>query len=333
MLFQGQSVIVKDIRQLQLRPEVTEQARTMIEEIELPVSFWVNAERDKNYTAPHPQNPNQFWIIFMPGTTQGEMERLTLSGLLAAIRHRRRDLVAVPADEQLQLVRNAPEAERRLQELMGEINSFASALESELYLAQFGIHTAQEVKSQKFSQCQAGLLEYLSIQKNQPFYHWYRENEATNLIGFAACSRFDPAYNAWFRQHILLARPKRDSWRYHAILCALEEMIGKVRTSYDGTNGAELVAWVKRETVRILQLESVFSFRALDVWQSVTEVHGETKRIYSFFPDDFDHRRLALRGLRAANEGLGLFREVIGLNAKYPIAKKMLSCQKDQRQR
>ena len=88
--FNEESCIIKDIRRLALREEITQRALELMDQIDKPVVLWVNAETDKNYISKHNNNPNQLWITIRANTTEEETERIILSNLYKAVQMRRR---------------------------------------------------------------------------------------------------------------------------------------------------------------------------------------------------------------------------------------------------
>ena len=312
--------MIKDIRQLELRDDVMIHAQKLIDQIEQPVVFWINAETDKNYLAPHPMNPNQYFLTIKAGTTKAERERIILHDLYKAVQKRKRYLIATPNQKYLISLGKNTARVKMLENLIGEINSFATSLECELYLEQFNITTADEIKKWKFDNYKCALLEYIQIQKKQTDYHWYRENEASNLIGFAACSRFGAAYSDWFQKNILQVMPFEDRFRYRSILQNIEKLVKETRNNYDELNGEGITNENTRQLIKIFDLDSMISLDYPNAYQTVKEINGAEKRFFSFIPDDFIDKDLILQGVRAVNECIGLCREIIGIEKKPPFA-------------
>ena len=96
MSYTDQSIIIKDVYKLNIRKEIAEQAENLINQVEYPVLFWVNAETDKNYAALHPRNRNQFLITIKSGTVQSEVERIVLANLYKQVQLRKRYMVVMP---------------------------------------------------------------------------------------------------------------------------------------------------------------------------------------------------------------------------------------------
>lgn len=327
MEFKEQSVLIKDISKLNLRSEVVRHAQKLIELVEFPVVFWVNAETDKNYAMQHQKNPNQFWISIKAGTTEKEKERLILAGLFRQVQFRKRYAIAKPNKKYLLdlQTRHDNAAILRLSDLLGEINSFSSTLECEFYLEQFGISTEEEVKQKKFKHYREGLIEYLDIQKSQPFFRWHPENEASNLIGFASCCRFDQSYQRWFLDNILLTKPKERALWYQSVLVQFEKLVHETRTLYNGENGELIVNRMREQMVDILHAETMVSVGVSDVYSYVADVKGRKIKIYSFIPEDFSDGIFVMKVVRYVNESLGLFREFVNFDAQYPYAKVAIS--------
>ena len=326
MLFNGNSVFIKDVRKLELRDEVTNNAQQLIKQIEYPVVFWINAETDKNYAVLHPQNPNQFFITIKHGTTKKEMERIVLANLYKAIQLRKRYYVSLPRKEYLEAIECDKGRVKLLSGLIGEINSFASSLECQLFLEQFGIFTDEEVKRNKFEHYRDDLLDYIQLQHANKGYQWYKENEASNLIGYAACSRFDVSYYAWFKKNIMNVRPVTQAAWYCSVLSSLQEMIEEMRRSYNGLNGDIVVEKFNKELIKILNLESLVDLDRLNAYKSFTTINGKKMQFYTFIPDDIQDRELLIHGVRAANECLGLYREIYYLKDREPRAQIATSC-------
>ena len=320
-MFNGESVFVKDIRKLNLRPDVTTHALRLMEQIEYPVVFWVNAETDKNYAAQHPHNPNEFFVTIKANTSKEEMERIVLSNLYKAVQQRKRYLVAKPNIDYHESIKHDSIRVKLLDDLVGEINSFGTTLECELYLKVFGIETAEDVKKSKYDHCRNSLLEYEKLQKKYSGYHWLKENEASNLIEYAACSRLNDSYAISMKKGVLKLKPRQDALRYYSVLRTIEEMVADFRSSYTGTNGVDLVEGFHRRLVKVLQVDHMISLEYNNVYQSIRTINGEQKRIFTFIPDDYEDQELLLRGVRAANQCLGLYRESIYLNISKPYAR------------
>lgn len=317
-----QSIIIKDVYKLNIRKEIAEQAENLINQVEYPVIFWVNAETDKNYAALHPHNRNQFWITIKSDTIQSEVERIVLANLYKQVQLRKRYLVVMPNKNYLSTLisTNDIQAQERLRELQNKLNAFTSSLECEMYLAKYGISTDWNVRENGFLDRKQKLEEYLEIKRKQPVFRWYREGEVQNLIDYGFYARFEQRYEYHLTKLINKIKPKLVATQYLDNIRRVKSLITEAYSRYTGDNGEDVINWMREELVGYFHLESMLCVEAVDSRHAREMIHDRYVDIYTFVPEEYSQEELVLQSCRSVNECLGLFREKVFLDTHFPFA-------------
>lgn len=322
MSYADQSIIIKDVYKLNIRKEIAEQAQNLINQVEYPVLFWLNAETDKNYAALHPHNRNQFWITIRSDTSHSEVERIVLANLYKQVQLRKRYMVVMPNREYLSTLSstNGIQAQERLRELQNKVNAFTSSLECEMYLVQYGISTERDVREKGFLDRKQKLEEYLDIKRKQPVFRWYREVEVQNLIDYGFYARFEQRYEEYLTKLIKKIKPRVISERYLIDIQWVKSLIEEVYSKFTGDNGEDVINWMREELIRYFHLESMLCLEAVDSLHTRKMIHDRNVDIYTFVPEKYPQEELVLQSCRSVNECLGLFREKVLLDTHYPFA-------------
>lgn len=331
-LMNGSTQFVKDVRMLNLPREITEHALRLIDQCELPVVIWPNTKQAVNTGAPHSGNPYQFWILIQAGATEGEAARLLLSLLNFNIQHRMRCLIPFPRDAYLKSLHGAPDRIEMLMKLVATICSFCMSLVSEFYLSPHAIATDPKIRQFKTDYTKQSLLEYIRKQRSFPYpalFCWHRENEASNLIEYASCARYSPENARWFTEELSHTRPPSSARHYCDVLAAILGVAEAARQRYNGSNSEDIINEIERQLIEILKLEDMLCLRAMNAFRSEPSSDGRYKRIYTFVPVGIEHEALALKGVRTANECLGLLREIGRLDERQPLPKVSFSMDSD----
>lgn len=322
-----QSIIIKDVHKLNIRNTIADQAECLINQVEYPVIFWVNAETDKNYAAFHPHNPNQFWITIRPDTIQIEIERIVLANLYKQVQFRKRYMVVMPDQKYLDILnkKNDKNALNRLRELQNKLNAFTSSLECEMYLAQYGISTECTVREAGFLDRKQKLEEYLEKKRKYPTFRWYREVEVHNLLDYGFYARFEQRYEYHLTNLIKKINPTVVSEHYLDDIQWVKLLIAEAYSRYSGDNGEGVINWMREELIRYFHLESMLCVEAVDSRHARKEINGIDVDIYTFVPEEYSQEELVLQSCRSINECLGLFREKVCLDTHYPFASVAIS--------
>lgn len=322
MSYTGQSIIVKDVYKLNIRKEIAEQAGNLINQVEYPVLFWVNAETDKNYAALHPRNRNQFWITIKSGTVQSEVERIVLANLYKQVQLRKRYMVVMPNQSYLEIMNKKKDTKalKRLRELQNKLNAFTSSLECEMYLAKYGISTDCNVRENGFLDRKKKLEDYLEKKRKNPAFRWYREVEVHNLLDYGFYARFEQRYEYHLTKMIKMINPKVVSEHYLNDVQRVKSLIAEAYSRYTGDNGEDVINWMREELIKYFHLESMLRVEAVDSRHARKMIHDRYVDIYTFVPEEYPQEELVLQSCRSVNECLGLFREKVFLDTHYPFA-------------
>lgn len=322
MSYADQSIIIKDVYKLNIRKEIAEQAENLINQVEYPVLFWVNAETDKNYAALHPHNRNQFWITVKSDTVQSEVERIVLANLYKQVQLRKRYMVVMPNKNYLSKLvsTNDIKAQERLRELQNKVNAFTSSLECEMYLAQYRILTERNVRETGFLDRKQKLEDYLEMKRKQPAFRWYREGEVQNLIDYGFYARFEQRYEYHLTKLIKKIKPRVVSEHYLKDIQWVKSMIAEVYSRYTEDNGEDVINWMRKALVEYFHLESMLCVEAVDSRHARKMIYNRYVDIYTFVPEEYPQEELVLQSCRSVNECLGLFREKVFLDTHYPFA-------------
>lgn len=322
MSYTDQSIIIKDVYKLNIRKEIAEQAENLINQVEYPVLFWVNAETDKNYAALHPRNRNQFLITIKSGTVQSEVERIVLANLYKQVQLRKRYMVVMPNQSYLEIMNKKKDTKalKRLRELQNKLNAFTSSLECEMYLAKYGMSTDWNVRENGFLDRKKKLEDYLEKKRKKTAFRWYREVEVHNLLDYGFYARFEQRYEYHLTKLIKKIKPRVVSEHYLNDIQRVKSLIAEAYSRYTGDNGEDVINWMREELIKYFHLESMLCVEAVDAGHTGEMIHGRHVDIYTFVPEEYPQGELVLQSCRSVNECLGLFREKVFLDTHYPFA-------------
>ena len=313
--------IIKDINKLGLHEETLKIIKQLSSQIEFPLVFWVGASGEVNAQAQHPYNPNQFWITIKSGTPEKEIERLIIYGIYRQIQLRKRYMCVSPTkDFQSKLEKlNDPEATKRNIQLVHKINSFMSSLINEIHFAPDGILTDSDVIETGFQELIKHLDSYIECQHQMRGFCWYRENQLENVIDFGNYIRRSARYKYQIEKRISKIRPKQEAEKISRQMRKISELIIDATQNCKGDEGI----YVEKSLnilLKILNIDEDFEVVTNNARHTLNYIDNKPIDIYSFVPEGMEEEKLFLRAVRYMNECLGLFREVVDLDEKYPVA-------------
>lgn len=297
------SPVIRCVEHLRLSKKDVALAKLLIDQIDMPVVFWMESEADKNYRQRHPRQKNEYWIVVKPQTDENERVRLILAGLRTAIQVRRRywNVIYHPVYKEALISRGDQRHIAAYNEFPNTLNSIAGTLDAEWYLAQYGISTSTEVRQFYFQDHIDKLNEYISLhhpRKNQPMLSWYRETEVTNLIEYGNYYRLGDPYQKELKELLPKVEPS-----YLSEVERVAKTITDLQLEYNGTNGFQLTERFITAMIEQFDLENMLQMYLPETYDGTYPLESGTYAdIFSYIPYSWPRQDDLVYWLRMARE-------------------------------
>ena len=307
------SEVIRDILKLGLSPEIEKLAQHLASQIDLPVVFIVNSEREGNFARRHsPQNPNEFWINITPQTDSKEFERLVVGLLYRGIQERRRYPGLSPLESYYSTL--SVKHKRIYCDFLSRLTSVATSLDAELFLRQYGIFTSPQVHHAMIDDRIKKLKEFQLIKKRNPHFRWYREIEVLNLVDYGNYYRRGKAY-----RDKLMPLLRQVNKNYVRIVHWVSSLITEAEKRYCSDAPDEMVDWLLGKFIKLFKLENMVMFGPCNTFMEKIQLpNDEYAMAYSLIPEDWDNQEILINCSRYANYFLSLVHQAS--NFKAPVA-------------
>lgn len=307
------SEVIRDILKLGLSPEIEKLAQHLASQIDLPVVFIVNSEREGNFARRHsPQNPNEFWINITPQADPKEFERLVIGLLYRGIQERRRYPGLSPLENYYSTLNIKQKS--IYSDFLSRLTSVATSLDAELFLQQYGIFTSSQVHHAMLDDRIKKLKEYQQMKKRNPFFRWYREIEVLNLVDYGNYYRRGKAY-----RDKLMPLLRQVNKAYVPIVHQVSSLISEAEKRYRSDAPDEMVDWLLGKFIKLFRLENMVVFGPINTFKErIPFVDGGFAVAYSLIPEDWDNQETLITCTRYANYFLSLIHQASNFEA--PVA-------------
>lgn len=306
------SVVIRAVEHLKLPEEYERLVCELLEQIDMPVVFWMDAELPKNFRCRHPGQKNQFWITIRPNCDENEKLRLILGGIYGAMQEQRRywrtgvqpeyeaELKALDSLEHLQVY----------YDFLSRLGNLATSLEVEWFLSTHGIRTARSIRQTYFRDRKNKLREYIVLHNprlTQPYLTWYREIEVINLIEYGDYYHLGEEYRRALRK--LLNQIDK---RYLPEVAWVANRITTVRQAYTGANGAELTEQLLTDMIEHFQIGHMVRLCKHEAYSGMYPIGNEDKAdVLSYILNTLPRQKDLINWLRMAREFICVYREAV----------------------
>lgn len=308
--------VVRFVDQLDISDTAKSLAKELVNQIEMPVIFLIDHDLDKQYALRSQTNHNQFWVLACHQKEQSEYERIILSNIYRGIQTRKRFLHPVPNPEyeasinQIADPRLKQERQKLYYELLHKISSFVSTIDAEIYFKPKGIEVSLTQKQWLYEDRISRLNEYLSLQKTQRGFCWYKEVECINVIDYARIASFDERYKVGIVNLLKRIQPTSASKRCMKRFSELIRVISDAHQRHGISPQEEITTWMVQEVVRILDFENdLLLKREYALNGSFILETGEHTNVYSYVPVGFVDELTIIQSMKYINEGILLLQE------------------------
>lgn len=328
-IMERKGTVIRFVDYLDISDTAKHLAKELVDQIEMPVVFLIDHDLDKQYALRSQMKHNQFWVLACHQAEHSEYERIILSNIYRGVQTRKRFLHPVTNQEYEaylnQIVNPKVKLERRklYYELLNKISSFVSTIDAEMYFKPKGIEVSPAQKQWLYDNRISLLDEYLSIQKTQRGFCWYREVECINVIDYARIASFNNSYKVGIVNRLKRIQPASASKRCIKRVSELSSLIDEANQKYSIAQQEEITAWMVQEVVRILGLENNLVLkREYALSGNFILETGEHANVHSYVPIDFPNESIIIQALRSINECILILQEFYAtlLNKALPDA-------------
>lgn len=316
MTVERKGTVVRCVDHLDISPECKHIAKELVDQIDMPVVFLIDHDLDKQYALRSQGHHNQFWVLANHHEDQAEYERVILSNIYRGIQERDRFLHPAPCAEyekSIDLIqdKNRQDEQRKLYyELLRRISSLVSTIDAEQFLKPRGVEVSSKQKQWLYDNRIMLLEEYLEIQREQPYFCWYKEIEYMNMLDYSRIASFCDDYRIGIFHRLKKIRPASAAKRCIKRLTQLMAMIKEAEIKYIHNSQEDIAGWMTQEIVRILELENILVLkREYALVGKFNLETGNCANIYSFVPSDFTDKELNIQAMRHVNECILLIQE------------------------
>jgi hypothetical protein len=304
-MFKANDPLIKDPDKLPISPEIKTIIRDLVDRIEYPVVFWLNARTDRNYATTHRENRNQLWVTITPETDPEDIGRVVLTELYFWVMQQKRTVIAQPfyyiSGLDLQFL--------AIDQLANDINSMVLSVESSLYLKQYGIVPTLATKENAIQRVNSLLASGTNNGRQKNYYR-----DVKTILDTAYCAWRNPGYKHSFEASMLKICPLETAMRYVRMMYQIIEVIESVAAKYQEDTSNERMKQMTENIIIILGLQKIMHVAPYNARRTVASIDGEDFEIYNYVPDDWENALIILQCVRYANECLANLRECHGLD-------------------
>lgn len=239
-MINNDSTLIRSVPYLKLPKEYEHLANKLIEQSDMPIVFWIDAELPNNYRCRHPLQKNQFWVTIKPNCDENEKLRLILGGIYGAVQEQRRYWRAgIQPEYEAELKSHSNhEHLEAYYDFLSRLGNIITTLDVEWFLSTYGIHTARRIRKYFFRDRKNRLKEYINLHKprlTKPYITWYREVEVINLIECGNYYRLGEDYRRDLKKLL-----NQIDMSYLSEVEWVANLINTIQKDHNSTNGAEL---------------------------------------------------------------------------------------------
>lgn len=304
------SMVIRSVEHLKLPDKYERLARELLEQIDMPVVFWMDAELPKNFRCRHPGQKNQFWVTIRPNCDENEKIRLIIGGIYGAMQEQRRYWrTGIQPEYEAELkTLDTHEHLHVYYDFVSRLGNLATALEVEWYLLTHGIRTARSIRQTYFRDRKNKLKEYIvrhNPRLTQPYLTWYQEIEVINLIEYGDYYRLGEEYRRELRR--LLNQIDK---RYIPEVEWVANQITTVQQAYTGTNGAELTEQLLTDMIEHFQTGHMVRLCKHEAYIGRYPIGNEDEAdVLSYVLNTLPRQKNLINWLRMAREFICVYRE------------------------
>jgi len=309
--------LIRCIEYLNLPADYEQLAQELLEQSDMPIVFWANANLPLNYRCRSSGQKNEFWITIRPNCSDDEKLRLVLGGLYGAVQEQRRYWRADIQPEYEALLKNTADQSKLTSyyEFVGRIGSLSTTLDVEWFLSLHGIATSRSIRQYYFCDRKNKLKEYLVLHNPEKTRHpitWSRETEVANLIEYGNYYRLGAEYRRDLDRLLTKVDPS-----YIGEVRWVANLITSLKQLYNGNNGAKLTEDFLTDVIEHFHLEHMVRLCKDEAYRGIYPLSNENQAdLLSYVLNSWPRQNDLISWLRNSREILCIFRTV--MNFKTP---------------
>ena len=310
------STLIRSVQHLKLTKEYEQLANTLIEQSDMPIVFWINANLPNNFRCRHPLQKNQFWVTIRPNCDENEKLRLILGGIYGAVQEQRRYWRAgiQPEYEAELKAHSSREHLNAYYDFLRRLGNIVTTLDVEWFLSRYGIHTARSIRKYYFRDRKNRLKEYIDLHNprlTQPYITWYREIEVINLIECGNYYRLGEDYRRDLKKLL-----NQIDTNYLSEVEWVANLISTIQKEHNSTNGAELTERFLKAINEHFGLDHMVRLCKDEAYKGSYPLGGEDEAdVLSYILNTLPRQNDLINWIRIAREFVCVYRESVDYNS------------------
>lgn len=311
-MINSNSTLIRSVQYLKLSKEYEQLANTLIEQSDMPIVFWINADLPNNFRCRHPLQKNQFWVTIRPNCDENEKLRLILGGIYGAVQEQRRYWRAgIQQEYEAELkAHSSREHWEAYYDFLSRLGNIVTTLDVEWFLSTYGIHTARSIRKYYFRDRKNRLKEYIDLHNprlTQPYITWYREIEVINLIECGNYYRLGEDYRRDLKKLL-----NKIDMSYLSEVEWVANLINTIQKEYNSTNGAELTERFLKVIIEHFGLGHMVKLCKYEAYRGSYPLGGEDEAdVLSYILNTLPRQNDLINWIRIAREFVCVYREAV----------------------
>ena len=307
-------VLVRDIDRLDISREARNAARELIELIDMPIVFDMDARGDKSVAGRMPGKHNQFWVTVVKGFDKKETERIILAHLFRGVMETLRYPTLKIEDSFIRKLLNQNKRNEisSLREFGSAITSFVSSIICECFLDPYKIKTGAAVRLRNQNHI---LKKWEKRSENKKKLSKFKRNDFKYILlvlHSANQARVSPDFDKQIISLINRKFPYNVAQKICEDIYSFKQLIQNTFSEFNKGNGAFLSERLYEKIISSFKLQTVmqivFPF-AYKIGDNDELQRAKMKDVLSFVPEDIDNYKFFIKCVRYANSAIVLSQE------------------------
>lgn len=307
-------VLIRDVDRLELSPKAKKAAKELVDLIDMPVVFDLDARGNKSVAGRMPGKHNQFWVTVVRGLDQNETERIILAHLFRGVTETLR-FPSLDFDNEFRnklIKRNKKSEINSHKDLISFIVSFASTIICECFLRPYEITTGLKTRHRNQREI-LNMLSLYSYRKGNLSKFKQKDKKYIQLVLHSANhARLLPDFENEIIEKIKKVFPYSVSQRMLADIDFFKKHLQKLIAEFTKENSASCMRELYEKIIERFRLKSmvkiVYPF-AIKINDKDELEKAEIKEAFSFVPENIGDSEFYIKCIRYANSAIVLLQE------------------------
>lgn len=302
-------VLIRDVDRLDISERAKKAAKELVNLIDMPVVFDLDAKGNKSVAGRMPGKHNQFWVTVVNNVDKTEQERIILAHLFRGITETLRfpSLNFISGFYQRLIERNDKTTIKSYRTIISYINSFVSTIVCELFLIPYGVPTAIKTRYKKQYWLLSKLKKCATVKKRSKIVRRSGNNYIELVLESANQSRVSEKFEIEIQRTIQNLYPYQVSQLLIKDILTIKQSIQDVFSKFTQETSAKCMLELYNAVVDTFELHDkmaiIYPF-AFRVNEKEELEKAEITEALSFVPEDVGDSDFFLKCIRYVNSAI-----------------------------